>query len=249
MLEPTPYSLFHIIITVAGISFVCMLAWKLRHLSTRTFRTVIFCCGLFLSISELYKQLFLYYIVNEGHYDWWYFPFQLCSLPMYLCLMIPPFHSSRSSRVWYTFLQDYALLGGIMALAVPSGLMHSYWTLTLHGFFWHFILIFVGLLTCMNCRADSSNSAYRKILILYGFCCAIATIINISCASYGEVNMFYISPYYRSSQIVIKQIAIAFGNMTAVTCYILLSCLGTYIIHFSCRKLSQYSNQKMRGPY
>lgn len=41
-------------------------------------------CGIILAFGELYKQLFLYVIVNHGKYDWWYFPFQLCSTPMYL---------------------------------------------------------------------------------------------------------------------------------------------------------------------
>ena len=65
------------------------------------------------------------------------FLFQLCSVPMYLCLLLPLLQTAwhgRIARAFYTFLQDYGLLGGVMALAEPSGLMHPYWTLTLHGF-------------------------------------------------------------------------------------------------------------------
>ena len=60
-----------------------------RSLPDRAVDRILFCCGLFLSASELYKQLFLYYMINQGRYDWWYFPFQLCSLPMYFCLLLP----------------------------------------------------------------------------------------------------------------------------------------------------------------
>ena len=50
--------------------------------------SLLFLCGLILALTEVYKQLFIYYIENNGRYDWWYFPFQLCSIPMYLGLLI-----------------------------------------------------------------------------------------------------------------------------------------------------------------
>ena len=124
MKTPVPYSGFHLVFGGAGILAAIFLAWKLsrgRHLH------VLSACGMILAVSEIYKQGFLYYIVNGEQYDWWYFPFQLCSIPMYLCLLLPfigPRMSSRPAKAVYTFLQDFALLGGVMALAVPSGLMH-----------------------------------------------------------------------------------------------------------------------------
>ena len=38
----------------------------------------------------------------------------------------------------------------LMALAEPSDLMHPYLLLTLHGFLWHFMLIFIGLYCAMT---------------------------------------------------------------------------------------------------
>ena len=45
--------------------------------------------GLLLLCAELWKQYVLTFRIGGGAYQWWYFPFQLCSLPMYLCLLIP----------------------------------------------------------------------------------------------------------------------------------------------------------------
>mgnify|MGYP007130416603 CR=1 FL=1 len=61
---------------------------------------------------------------NNHTYDWWYFPFQLCSVPMYLGLLLPAANSvPRLRSVFTVFIQDYGLLGGIMALLEPSGLI------------------------------------------------------------------------------------------------------------------------------
>ena len=67
---PAPYSLFHISVSVAGIAAALWLAWRLTRpapdrtsdVSQRISR-VLFLCGLFLAAGELYKQLFLYYVI------------------------------------------------------------------------------------------------------------------------------------------------------------------------------------------
>ena len=159
MTPPVPYSAFHILLTVFGagfaVSFARFFGKKIRSMASPEpyFRHILFSCGVLLALMELYKQAFLYVIEFHGHFDWWYFPFQLCSIPMYTCLAAPLLHSEKTLRRAATFLQDFGLLGGIMALAVPPGLMHPYWTMTLHGFLWHFILLFLGLLSCMSGNA------------------------------------------------------------------------------------------------
>ena len=92
--------------------------YHFRALSDKTYDRILFFCGLFLLLTELYKQCFLYFIIDHGHYDWWFFPFQLCSLPMYLCLLLPAFKPGPKKTAVYTFLQDFNLLGGLAALIV-----------------------------------------------------------------------------------------------------------------------------------
>ena len=96
---PEPYSAFHILLCAAGIPLAVFLARRLARICLHP-RGVLFICGLVLAVSELYKQSFLYFIVSQGRYNWWYFPFQLCSVPMYLCLILPLFRhpSHRSGR-------------------------------------------------------------------------------------------------------------------------------------------------------
>ena len=128
MERPAPYSAFHLVLLWAGIP----LAFFAAKAAGKSFRSrpaacvrLLFFCGLLLAVIELYKQLFLYWIVNDGCYDWWYFPFQLCSVPMYLCLLLP-LASQRLRPVFCTFIQDFGLLGGVMArlpLAALAGVL------------------------------------------------------------------------------------------------------------------------------
>ncbi|WP_233448423.1 YwaF family protein [[Clostridium] innocuum] len=89
MAEPKPYGLFHIVMLLVGIPVSIALAWKLRRVSDRSYHRILFAIAVILLLSELYKQLFHFYVMDNKTYDWWIFPFQLCSLPMYLCAILP----------------------------------------------------------------------------------------------------------------------------------------------------------------
>lgn len=190
---------------------------------------VLFVCGLLLAAGELYKQLFLYYVIF-GAYNWWYFPFQLCSIPMYLCLLLPLLrrHGKRLRTVC-TFLQDFSLLGGIMALAEPSGLLHPYWTLTMHGLIWHILLVFIGLLLAFSRIPDQTARGFLRTLPMLAVFCAVATVINV--ATGGAADMFYISPYYPVTQVVFYQISLRFGTGAGICVYVLCLCAGGFLCH------------------
>lgn len=237
MRTPVPYSPFHLSITALGI---CTAVWAAHRLAARRRKHVLFICGLLLAASELYKQGFLYYVVNGRSYDWWYFPFQLCSVPMYLCLIIPLLSGpkfARARRAVCTFIQDYGLLGGVMALAEPSGLFHPYWALTLHGLCWHFTLIFLGLYCAESGESGREPAAFLHTLPLFCVCCAAAMLINVAAHPYGDADMFYISPYYPNGQIVFHEIALEIGIAAGNLIYLTGVVLGGFICHLGCSRL------------
>lgn len=243
MTPPSPYSLFHILFALTGIFLGALLAWNIRKKSDSVRFRILFLCGVLLAASELYKQFFLYYIVNSSHYDWWYFPFQLCSIPMYLCLLLPFVRHRRMEGIFYTFMQDFGLLGGVMALLEPSGLLHPYWTLTVHGLSWHVILIFISLVILFGRSGSTSPADYAKTLPLLGLFAVIATVINL--LTKGTADMFYISPYYPVTQIVFHKISILFGIGPGIVIYLLSICAGGFLCHLAAGKVQNYRGNQL----
>lgn len=188
---------------------------------------VLFICGITLTLGEIYKQLFLYVVVNQGFYDWWYFPFQLCSTPMYLCLSFPFLPRGKCRQTVALYLQSFGFLGGIMALLEPSGLMHSYWTLTLHGLLWHILLIFIAFYCTAAGLAGKNSHGFVPALLLFFLFCLIATGINLFTG--GRADMFYISPYYPLTQVVFREISLALGIWPGIGIYLASICLGAYL--------------------
>ena len=88
MVPPKPYGLFHLSFFILGLIISFYLANKLKNINDKQNKKLLFLTGIFLLVIEIYKELFYFYIVNNGHYDWSTFPFQLCDIPMYICLII-----------------------------------------------------------------------------------------------------------------------------------------------------------------
>ena len=88
-------------------------------------------CGSAMLISEIWKQWCLTWMIGDGRYNWWHFPFQLCSIPMYVCLLIPFVKSEKVRGNLFHFLMDFGLLAGILEekkkkQTPPLRAVHSY---------------------------------------------------------------------------------------------------------------------------
>ena len=195
--KPSSYGAFHLLFTVIGFALCIFFAIKLRRLKPKTVDFILFGCGAFLILTEVYKQLFYYYAMGDTpYYHWWIFPFQLCSIPMYLCVLLPFLREGRVKDAICTFMATYNLLGGFMAFMEPSGILHNHWTLTLHACVWHMMLNFIGLYLITSGKAGRTRRHFISAMITFVVLCGVAFSINLILrdVSAGSVNMFYVGP-------------------------------------------------------
>ena len=230
MTEPASYGPFHLIFAFVGLAAAALLARRLRRLSDKGNRILLLTCGIFLLLSEIYKQLFYYYFIGQRSYQWWIFPFQLCSVPMYLCIIAPLLKPGKIQQGMYNFMMIYNLLGGFMAFVEPSGITHAYCTLTLHAFIWHLILVFIGLYLAFSDRAGKTMKDYRAASVTFLCLSGIAFCINLIFwkAAEGDINMFFVGPRI-SPLIVFEWIAETFGWYVSTALYLPVVCLGAFL--------------------
>ena len=231
-MEPPPsYGLFHILYTLIGFALCGFVAWKLRNISDRAAKWMLFSIGLVLSISEIMKQLFYYFAIMDNRYSWGDFPFQLCSIPIYLCLIAPWLKPGKLQRGMFSFMVLYNLLGGAIAFTEPSGLLLDRWFLTIHALVWHMMLVFIGLFLCFSKRGGNQKSDYTGATWTFIALCGIAFGLNCF-VQYGlgeHMNMFFVGPG-ESPIIVFKQFSQWFGWYINTPIYIFAVCLGAYLL-------------------
>lgn len=200
---------------------------------------IFFSIGLLLLTSELWKQWVLTFILNDGVYDFWYFPFQLCSIPMYLLLVLPFLKSNSHKKVIFTFLMNYSLLSGIFVFFDTSGMHYPLISLTIHSYVWHIILIIIGISSgIILYRFYRSDFTYfGKATGLFISCAVIAQCLNLSIGQYAQINMFYISPLEPATQTFFSSLYRNWGFGIYMIFYLCVIILGAFLLHLLWKKV------------
>lgn len=245
METPKSYGAFHLIFTFVGFALCIFLAYKLRGLSERGHKIVLISVGAFLILTEIYKQLFYYFYINDNSYAYNIFPFQLCSVPMYLCIIAVFLKPGKIQNGIYGFLTTFNLLGGLMAFIEPSGINHSFWTLTLHAYLWHMMLVFLGFYLIASGRILRHTKNFLYATVTFVVLCAVAFCINLIFwdASGGSINMFFVGPR-NSSLFFFKDIAANYGWYVSTILYIPVVTLGAYIVFLPVHLWDKYKLHK-----
>ena len=236
------YGPFHILYTLIGFALCAFVAWKLRTVSDKRARWILVSLGTILILSEVFKQLFYYFAIEDNAYSWGDFPFQLCSVPMYLCLIAPWLKPGKLQRGMYSFMVLYNLLGGAISFTEPSGLLLDRWFLTIHALVWHMLLVFIGLFLCFSKRGGSQKSDYKHATWTFVALCGVAFLLNCF-VQYGlgkHMNMFFVGPG-DSPIVVFKQFSQWFGWYVNTPIYIFAVCLGAYLIFLLIYYLQNHS--------
>ena len=274
--RPELFGQLHIVLLAAVVLAATFCAVEIKDMAYSRRIRILAVCGWILAVMEIYKQLFLYYVVNNGVYDWWYFPFQLCSVPMYLCILLPlsgQVHISLQSgsdipardslrqetagpspgslqSVFLTFMGGFTFISTAAALLYPQDFLRIYVTLTLHGFIWHGILLFISLTVFLSGMADLSPGGFVRSAALFLILCAVAVCINIaaepamsSAYSSGLIRnpyaaMFYLNPYHISPQPVVSTIQKSAGIPMGLALYIAAIAAASWLTDSVFRKLT-----------
>ncbi len=239
MTRPESYGVFHLTFFFVGLAVSAVLAWLLRGLGEKGNKVLLLTVGGVLLASEIYRQLFYYHVIGNGSVQWWTLPFQLCDMPIYLCIIAPLLKKGKVQDALYNFMLAFNLMGGFIAFLEPSGLTHEYWVLTLHAFIWHMTLVFIGLYLGFSRRAGTKLSGYKGTVVVYVILCAVA--FGINCAlwkvSEGTINMFYVGPR-NSPLIVFETICEKLGWYVNTPIYMACCCLGAFLFYLPFCKLN-----------
>lgn len=180
-------------------------------------------------VFEIIKQLVLTFYVGKGKYQWFYFPFQLCSIPMYVCFIAGLTKKEKVLDACTAFLSTFGLLGGICAFLDTSGFHYTVGLLTVYSYVWHVVLIFIGVFSSLLRK----NKCFFPGLGIFFVCSIVAELLNIlvTLLTGEEINMFYINLLVPTYQVVVKDVAAVIGDIPAIILYWLSCIFGAFILN------------------
>lgn len=206
----------------------------LRKMPPKVLVRWIFVLSVCMFALEVWKQWFTARYVYPGRRSDWFFPWQLCSMAMY-CGVLLPFLKGKSEDAVLVFLSSYSLLAAFFALLLPYDMLRPQIPLFLHSFLYHAAMVVQSLAAALILKEKKAVSFVPAFLLFCGMA-VIAEIINVISHNHVsdpslEANMFYITPYYPSTQPVFHTIALKLGIFPEILIYLLSISLGSFLLY------------------
>ena len=229
---PQLFGPFHLLFLAGILLFNAGAYSGLRKLDDRRLIRLLHALGGLMILAEIWKQWYCYHHVFGETVSLWFFPWQLCSMAMY-CSFLLPFLKEKHQNTVLVFLASFSFFAAVMALLVPSDMLRPQIPLACHGFIYHCLMITESLGAVIILRRRG-QSRFAPAALLFFLMAAAAEGINIAGHLilkdiHIEPNMFYITPYYASTQVVFNQIANTLGILPEILIYLLLILLASYV--------------------
>ena len=201
--KPQAFQSFHLVSVLFIIAATVLFCVAFKNAGDRTVRVVCLALWAVMLLFEVYKQLVLTYDVIDGHivgnYNWFYFPFQLCSTPIYVLPFVVFLPDGRVRDALISFMIAFSTFGGLAVCAYPGVVFTAtvginYQTMVHHG-----IQVVVGAMLAAKYRDRLNIRFFLRGAVVFCalLCCAMAinTIIpalNPSGIINQNFSMFYI---------------------------------------------------------
>lgn len=207
METPKQFGTLHIIalLTLAVFSFA--LCFSFRNAGDKTYRRILVVVWAVMFVMELIGQLRRSVSVAEdGALVWTYrssfVPLQLCDTPLYLLLPIAFLQDGKVRDALSAYMSSYILLGGIFAFLFASTIFTDNVYVNAHTLIHHGLQVAVCLFIGVRNRRRLTLRAFLSAIVVFSISVAFVTICNVGMhALYPEeeINMFFISPYFRKA--------------------------------------------------
>lgn len=208
METPLPYGWFHLLwlaLTVLATVFLCV---RGRKHSPKQIRNVVLSVAILCIVLEVYKQInYTFQLKDNGvtvDFQWYAFPFQFCSIPMYVGLLAGLIRKGKVHAALCAFLATYAIFAGICVMVYPAQVFIRTIGINIQTMVWHGSMIVIGVYLLYTGYVKVTHKTILKALPVFLVAVLIAMALNEAAYRSGLLetdtfNMFYFSPYCEPS--------------------------------------------------
>ncbi len=252
MTKPELYGWFHILsLALTGlIAFLlCRYGKKLQP------RKVVLLTAIVVTLLEIYKQINFSFSYTEGicfDYQWYAFPFQFCSTPMYVGLLAGLLKKGKLHDAACAYLATYAVFAGVCVMLYPSTVFIDTIGINIQTMICHGSMIVIGVYLLYTGYVPLTHRTILKAIPVFAVCVAIACAMNETAYRTGLLeteafDMFFISPYGTPSLPVysLVQNVVAFPRCLII--YVAAFTLAAYLMLLIAMGIARLTKKKIQA--
>lgn len=248
MTAPTSYGWFHILCLALVVVGCVIVFLKARNISDKQLDLVLLSVASALFLLEVYKQLNYSYDWESDSwgYQWYAFPFQFCSTPMYV-LLLAGLTKGKFQEFLCSFLATFGLFAGLAVMVLPTTVFVETIGINIQTMLHHGLMIVIGVFMFVSGRSKLNYKTVFKGLSVFAILVVMAYIGNVLFHKFGNgetFNMFFISPYHNSELILLQDIQNVVPHFIFVGAYFIGFTLAAYIILLFAILISKLVNVK-----
>lgn len=239
---PKPYGSFHLISLLIVAILILFIYLNRKNKSELKLRIVLGLFGFSCLLFEIIKQLLFSTSYNPEtnvftwNYQWYVFPFQFCSTPMYAACIACCLKECKLRRALISYISFFTILGSLMVMLIPTDIYTTLTMVNIHTTLLHAGGLVTSLFLIITGYVRLEKKSLLRGLSVYLICVAIAQTLNITLFKTGILNgevldLFFISPYFKTSMPVFNLIDQVVNSAVYVLLYILAFLLGSSIVY------------------
>ena len=239
METPGMYGWFHLLFFAAAIAIGVLLCICHKSGDEHFVRKLLLITSLLTIALEIYKQV-NYTFSYDGlsitaDYQWYAFPFQFCSTPMYVGLLAGLVRKGKLQDALCTYLATYAMFGGLVVMIYPAQVFIGTIGINIQTMICHGSMVTVGIYLLYTQYVKLEHKTILKAVPVFLCLVTAATVMNEIAHVSGLLetetfNMFFISPHCEPSLPVYSLVQGVVPYPWCMILYVLIFTLAAYIM-------------------
>ena len=236
MQRPEPWGWFHLLFWALSIGFAVLLCVLHKKDKPERVRKVVLGVAITVILLEIYKQINYSFSYGNGisfDYQWYAFPFQFCSTPMYIGLLAGLIKKGKAHDALCAYLATYAMFAGLITMIIPNDIYIETIGINIQTSICHGSMISIAIYLFYSGHVKLQHKTILKAMSVFACTMGIAMILNEIAFRSGleeTFNMFFISPHQEPSLLIYSDIQriVPFPFCTII--YFLGFTLAAYLI-------------------
>ncbi len=202
MEKPALYGWFHLLFFALAIIAGLVLVKMFKNRGKKAVQKVLLTIGIITIALEIYKQ-FNYTFSYDGvsisaDYQWYAFPFQFCSTPMYIALLAGLIKHHKTHLALCSYLATFSTFAGLCVMFYPGDVFIETIGINIQTMIHHGAMVAMGIFLLGSGYVKTESKTLLRGTIVFAICVCLAMIMNEVAHFSGleeNFNMFYISPH------------------------------------------------------
>ena len=255
MEKPTLYGWFHLLWIAVSILAAVALCMTHKKGDDARVRKVVFGTAVAVMLLEVYKLVNYSFSYENGisyDFQWYAFPWQFCSTPMYVGFLTGIFRKGKIHASLNAYLATFAMFAGIVVMIYPSTAFTQTIGINIQTMICHGSMITVGIYLMYSGYVKLEQKTILKAIPVFAVTLGIAVLLNEIAYQSGLLetetfNMFFVSPYCEPSLPVYSLVQQAVAYPWSLIIYIAGFSLASYLILMIGIGVSKLANRSKKA--